>query len=554
MERDAALPLIARRIKRRAVRVSDQADTIRFLSRISGHRRAPVRRIDTHGAIVFLAGTRAYKLKRAVRFPYMDFSTPAKRLKACRAEVRLNRRTAPELYLGLAAVLDHAGRPTLGRVREPGAIPATERRHARDWVVVMKRFPADALYDRIASRGKLNAEEAEAIADAVARFHAESPKVRASPRSRSMRWVVDGNTAALAMRSPGLFSPSDVRALARRSAARLACVARLLAGRRRQGFVRRVHGDLHLRNICRLAGRPVLFDALEFDPRLATTDVLYDLAFLLMDMEHRHLRDAANRLFNRYLALSVDPGDAGPLKGLAALPLFLSARAAIRAHTEAAAADALPKASARAGRVEAKSYLRLADRLLTSSKPVLIAIGGLSGSGKTTLAHALAPSLGSAPGALVLRSDIVRKRLAGVDPLARLPPSVYEPDCTRAVYDALYRSAAVALGAGHSVIADAVFANPDERRAIAAVARRAGAPFVGLWLDAPEAILAARLNGRKNDASDATVRVLRHQLGYDIGPIAWARIAAKKGATAVAAHAQRTLEGRRAMEKTGQRY
>jgi aminoglycoside phosphotransferase family enzyme/predicted kinase len=533
----------------------DQAATIRFLSRPSAypHHHGAVRRIDTHGAVVFLVGARVYKLKRAVRLPYMDFSTPAKRFAVCRAEIALNRRTAPELYLGLAAVLERDSGLVLGRVREP-PVPASERQRARDWVVVMKRFPADALYDRIATRGRLDAEEAEAIAEVVARFHAACPPVRAPSRSRSLRWVVDGNTAALAARAPGLFAPSDVRTLARLSDASLARVSRLLAERRRQGYVRHLHGDLHLRNICRLDGRPVLFDALEFDPRLATTDVLYDLAFLLMDMEHRGLRDAANRLFNHYLALTVDPKRAAELKSLAALPLFLSARAAVRAHTEAAAADTQSRAvTSAAHRANARSYLRLAGRLLKPPKPVLIAIGGLSGSGKTTLARALAPQLGAAPGALVLRSDVLRKRLAGVDPLVRLPPSAYGPELTGAVYQVICRAATTALAAGHAVIADAVFAREDERRAIARAAGRLGIPFVGVWLDAPPAVMTTRLDARRNDASDATRSVLQQQLGYDLGSMTWTRIDAAEGTAAVAARTHRMLEAWLSMKRMGAR-
>jgi hypothetical protein len=321
----------------------------------------------------------------------------------------------------------------------------------------------------------------------------------------------------------------------------------MLAERRRRGYVRHLHGDLHLRNICRIDGRPVLFDALEFDPRLAIIDVLYDLAFLLMDMEQRGLGDAANRLLSRYLALSVEPKHPAALKGLAALPLFMSARAAIRAHVEAAAADAQVRAAqARAHRVAAKAYLRLAVRLLAPCKPMLVAVGGLSGSGKTTLARALAPDLGAAPGALVLRSDVIRKRLAGVDPLARLPVSAYGPASSHAVYQAMGRAATTALGAGHAVIADAVFAREGERRAIARVAERLKIPFVGLWLDAPRTVMAARLDARRNDASDATARVLDQQLGYDLGNLTWTRIDAATGAAAVARRARGLLlHGRR---------
>ncbi|HET9149398.1 MAG TPA: hypothetical protein VFO61_02870, partial [Alphaproteobacteria bacterium] len=225
-------------------------------------------RIDTHGAVVFLVGDRAYKLKRAVAFPYMDFSTLAKRLAACRAEVRLNRRTAPALYLGLRAILPRNGGLSLGPLRQPDAIPKAEKKRARDWLVAMKRFPADALYDRIARRRGLRADEIDAIAETVARFHALAPRIKAARRSHSLSHVVEGNLAEIGRRTPGLFAEEDVRELAHRSRAAVRRVRSVLAERRRAGFVRHGHGDLHLRNICAIDGRPVLFDALEFDPHL----------------------------------------------------------------------------------------------------------------------------------------------------------------------------------------------------------------------------------------------------------------------------------------------
>jgi predicted kinase len=189
------------------------------------------------------------------------------------------------------------------------------------------------------------------------------------------------------------------------------------------------------------------------------------------------------------------------------MPLFLACRAGIRAHTN-----------------KDKSYLNLADRLLATSPPRLIAIGGLSGSGKSTLAEALAPGIGTAPGAVVLRSDVIRKRLLGRDPEARLGPDGYRPEVTERVYEAIRTQAAAALGAGASVIADAVHARGGERSAIEAVARRAGVPFDGLWLEARPEVLASRVRERENDASDATVEVVRAQLSYDTGPIAWRRV------------------------------
>ena len=232
--------------------VGGQEDTLAFLGRPStyGRSRGRVQRIDTHGAVVFLAGRRAYKLKRAVKFPYMDFSTLAKRLAVCEAEVTINRRTAPKMYLGLMPVVARGAGLALGKLRQPGAISIADKAHACDWLVVMKRFPASALYDRIAVRRGLRADEAEAIAEAIVRFHDGAPKAIKRGQGRSLDWVVEGNLAEIGRRSPGLFARREVGKLARDLHDALRRARRLLAERRRVGLVRHVHGDLHLRNIC----------------------------------------------------------------------------------------------------------------------------------------------------------------------------------------------------------------------------------------------------------------------------------------------------------------
>ena len=231
-----------------------------------------------------------------------------------------------------------------------------------------------------------------------------------------------------------------------------AAVRGLLDRRRANGKVRRCHGDLHLRNICLFDDKPTLFDCLEFSDALASIDVLYDLAFLLMDLEHRGLAEFANVVLNRYLDLT------GEDDGLAAMPLFLSLRAAIRAHVTATAMDQAAAAERKQEpAAEARSYLSLAARLLRPRPRRLVAIGGLSGSGKSTLATALAPAIG----ARVLRSDVIRKRLFGVTPETRLPAHAYAAEISRLVYETLRQRAAAALASGYSVIIDAVSLKPE---------------------------------------------------------------------------------------------
>ena len=306
----------------------------------------------------------------------------------------------------------------------------------------------------------------------------------------------------------------------------------MLDRRRAAGKVRRCHGDLHLRNVCLFDGRPTLFDCLEFSDELASVDVLYDLAFLLMDLEHRGFADFSNLVLNRYLDLT------GEDDGLAAMPLFLSSRAAIRAHVTAAAMEraARPRAKPEMA-AEARSYLELAAQFLRPRSCRLVAIGGLSGTGKSTLTTALAPSLG----ARVLRSDVIRKRLFEVAPETRLPASAYTAQVSRRVYQTLCRKAANALAAGYSVIADAVSLKRGERQSFLTVAEAAGVPFAGIWLEAPPATMDRRLRARRYDASDASPEVLAQQLQQDPGTVEWVRIDAGAGPRVCLSTARRTL-------------
>ena len=486
----------------------DQSEAIAFLSRPDSYGVDAVERIETHASLVFLAGPCAYKLKRAVRFSYLDYSTLERREAACRAELALNRRTAPELYLEVRPI----GRGAAGGLVF-GGTPAI------DWVLVMRRFDQAELFDRMAERGALSATLMRDLGDRIAAFHDSADVTRDFGGAAGMDWMIDGNSRNLRLFGADWFPPADVDRLDRDSRSALAALATLLDRRRADGRVRHCHGDLHLGNICLHDGRPTLFDGIEFSDVIANVDVLYDLSFLLMDLEHRGLRPLANVLFNRYLDRR-DESD-----GLAALPLFLSIHAAIRAHVDAAAARRRDDAAVPL-HAEAGAYLDLALRLLRPAPRCLVAIGGLSGTGKSTLAQALAPDLGAAPGARLLRSDVLRKTMLGRPPEQRLPPDAYAPAVDARVYGGLRDAAHRVLGAGHSAILDAVHARPAERAAVASLAAELGVPFAGLWLEAPPSLLEARVDARRGDASDATAEIVRRQHGYDVGPMSWRRVAA----------------------------
>lgn len=487
--------------------VEDQSETIAFLE----EELKPERRIDTHGAVVFLCRERAYKLKRAVRFPYMDFSTEARRAAMCAAEIDVNRRSAPEIYLGIAPVMRRNGKLALGEVGE-----ASE--HAVDWLVVMRRFDEEGLLDRMAARGALTPELMAALGARVAAFHDGLPAIASgfcSPDDYRHSVAADVRQ----MREAGdRLDPPTSEALAEAMPRSLEPFLDLVARRVAAGAIRRCHGDLHLRNIVALDGQPVPFDAIEFSDKIANIDVLYDLAFALMDLARQGLGALANRLLNEWLWRVDELEGASHEEALALLPMFLARRAAIRAYVDSAVT-----AVSGADNAPARAYQKAALAFLQPAPPRLVAIGGLSGSGKTTLALKLAPEIGRSPGGIVVRTDVERKRQAGVPLEEPMPAGSYSPEASALVYAASMARAERVLRAGHSVVLDAVFARPEERAAAEALARKVGVPFHGIWLDVPKHVAQQRVTNRKGDASDATASVVERQFGYDLGAIDWER-------------------------------
>lgn len=505
---------------------NDQREIVEFLMSPATHVGERVERIDTHISIVFLAGSRALKLKRAVQFDYVDFSTLDRRHAACAAEVRVNQRAAPDIYRGVVAVT----RETNGSLALNGTGTPIE------WLVDMHRFDQVALLDRLAERDALDLQLMGPLAAAIARFHWAADRRADHGGCGGMAWVINGNAAGFTEQGRDILDRATCAELTTSAQRELTRHARLLDARRFGGFVRQCHGDLHLRNLVLLHGHPTLFDAIEFNDEIACVDVLYDLAFLLMDLWRRQLPQHANAVFNSYLA------ETGDLEGLPLLPLFLSCRAAVRAKTSATAARVQSDPRRRRElETMARAYLTMGVDLLRRAPAQLIAIGGFSGSGKSTLARSLAPSIGSVPGALLLRSDVIRKHLCCVDEFDHLGPQGYTADVTSRVYHALATHAHDAVTAGHSVIVDAVYARPADRAAIEAVAAEAGVPFTGLWLDAPAAVLTRRVDRREQDASDADANIVRQQLAQDVGTMGWLRINAVDTPSAVLAQVQSRL-------------
>ncbi|WFP65037.1 bifunctional aminoglycoside phosphotransferase/ATP-binding protein [Mesorhizobium sp. WSM4904] len=483
----------------------------------------PVEAIETHISRIFLVARRAFKLKRAVELPYVDFSTPELRLAACEKEVELNSRTAPGLYLGVHRITREGDRLALDG---PGDLV--------DAVIEMVRFDQSKLLDRMAGAGELTPALMTNVARMIARYHRSAEEIHAGSGSANIGGVLDINSAGFA--TSHVFDGREIETLDAAFRTALARHAGLLDRRETAGRVRRCHGDLHLRNICLFEGEPRLFDCIEFNDRIATVDVLYDLAFLLMDLWHRGFPQFANLVMNRYL------DDADDEDGFILLPFFMAVRAAVRAHVTATQVEEGSSDSAKLT-AEARSYFELARALLAEAPPRLVAIGGLSGSGKTTVAEALAAHIGAPPGARIVESDRIRKAMHGVAAETRLPDKAYRPGVSERVYRQIGWRAELILVEGGSVVADAVFDKPEDRDRIERAASEANAPFAGFWLSADPAVLWHRVSERKGGPSDATVDILSRQLQRDAGPLTWRKIEADRKIAEITAEVAAFVEG-----------
>lgn len=503
-----------------------QAEVIAFLSNgMNLPGCAPVKVIRTHAAIVFLSGPDAYKIKRDVRYDYLDFSTLQKRHDMLLRELELNAPTAPSIYRDVIAVTrDKAGQLHLG-----GDGVAVE------WVLRMHRFDACDELDEVVARGALDDPMAALLGEVVAQYHTGTePRTRIAGSELMLAILDELNTAFATMTD---ILDADQVARYRSDADRVfRHVMPILDARGDAGHVRRCHGDLHLRNIVLIDGVPTPFDALEFDETLGTCDVLYDLAFLLMDLRHKGLARAANIVLNSYLLRA---GCKDHYADLSILPLFQSVRAAILAMVAVQTARFNPDNDRLLP--EAREYLCSALAYLDPAPAQMIAVGGRSGTGKTVLAASLAPRIGAAPGAVHLRSDLERKALFAVSPLTRLPPSAYGAAVNARVYDIMRGKASDILSGGHSVIMDATWLNEDDRASLPDLARQAGARFIGLWLEADTAILEERVRTRRGDASDADAQVVRRQDAQGGIPASWTQVDASGSPDETCLRAQEIL-------------
>ena len=370
---------------------SDGQDAvIKFLSDPASYgAHGDIERIDTHCSIVFLTEDHAYKLKRAIRYASLDYTTAELRQTACETEIVLNRRTAPQLYVGVRSI----NRGPSGGLAFGGEGPAL------DHVVVMRRFAESGLFDRMAQMGTLTPELMHALGEAVARLHLIADKTPQHGGAEAIRRVITDNDRELAKVAAELDSAA-VGTLSSRARTALDALTTLLDKRRNAGKVRRCHGDLRLANICLYEGQPTLFDCIEFSDEIGCIDVLYDLTFLLMDLQLHGRGDLGNAIFNAYLDLAPESD------GLRALPLFLALRAATRSYALAGSAGRRTDPQEAAGLLAfARRHIDAGIKFLAPRHPVLIVLGGDRERGRTELAPSLASLAHPAPGARILRLD-----------------------------------------------------------------------------------------------------------------------------------------------------
>ncbi|OGT07582.1 MAG: aminoglycoside phosphotransferase [Gallionellales bacterium RIFCSPHIGHO2_02_FULL_57_16] len=466
------------------------------------HAVGKVQLAETHISWVLLTGDYAYKLKKPVNLGFLDFSTLALRQQACADEVRLNRRLAPDYYLGVVAITGSAAAPRINGQGE-----------AFEYAVKMRQFPPDATLDRIDARGELGVVQIDQLAARLAQFHlggcpvapANSlwgePDTIARPVTENFQLVherLDGTAEIRLLESLQNWSDAEHQRL-----------TPLMRERKKNGMVRECHGDLHLGNLAWAGGQLIIFDCIEFSPALRWIDVISEVAFCYMDLLHRQHRDLAFRFLNAWLEATSDYG------GMALLRYYTVYRAMVRAKVAAIRAGQETGAAAQASRAEVSGWLHLAERLTQIAPPQLRITHGLSGSGKTTQSQLLLQEQGM----VRLRSDVERKRLAGMavssDSGSSIETGLYTQDASRRTYAHLARLAESLLDAGWPVIVDAAFLKHWQRDLFRDIAMRRSVQFRILDIQADPATLHERIRLRTaqgKDASEADLRVLQHQI------------------------------------------
>ena len=489
-----------------ATSTNDQARLVRALMSpaLYGDWCASVRVLETHISYVLLTGRYAFKIKKAVNLGFLDFTTLAARRFYCERELHLNRRLAPALYVDVVAITGTAESPEIG-----GNGPALE------YAVQMLEFPQDALLTCVLKRGELTVDHVDALAATVAMFHQSHTGAASDSRIGSADQILElaeENFTEIARQLEAEADHREIGDVRRWTRCEFAARAPVFAARHRGGFVRECHGDLHLGNIALVEGAATVFDCIEFNDAMRWSDVMADVAFLVMDLQDRGRPDYAARFLNRYLELT------GDYDGLQVLRFYVVYRAVVRAKIACMRASQTDASDAReAHMAEYRDYLNLAKRYSESTTRGIVITRGPTGSGKTTLTQGLVDLLG----AVRIRTDVERKRLHGLTPLARsgsaLNAGLYATKETARTYSTIARLTRTVASAGYPVVVDGTFLQRRQREQFRAVAADATVPFVIVEFVAPQEMLRRRVCERHEgglDASEADVRVLKHQLEH----------------------------------------
>lgn len=453
------------------------------------HPAKTVRLIETHISWVLLAGRYAYKIKKALDLGFLNATTLESRRHYCAEELRLNRRLAPQLYLDVVAIGGSHTHP------EWNAQPAIE------YAVKMRRFASSKTWDCLVTRDAVDARHMDALATTLAHFHTQLPATTAD--TADIHSAITQNFSQLSGLLADAADLTTLSTLQQASKRAYRTCQQRLQERRIRGFVRECHGDLHLGNIVLIAGQPVPFDGIDFNPVLRYIDVMDEVAFLFMDLLHHQRPQLAYRFLNAYLELT------GDYAGVELLNFYCAYRATVRAKVCAIRANqaGITKHSKQIAITTCRNYLTLASECIAPRQPRLLITHGLPGSGKTTFAQAALERMG----AIRLRSDVERKRLFGLSALeeSHTDQDIYSADATQRTYAYLLTTARSLLSAGHTVIVDAAFLKHDEREMFRKLAAEIGAAFAIVSMQAGDATLCARILQRQHDASEANLDVLK---------------------------------------------
>jgi uncharacterized protein len=455
------------------------------------HPVGAVRLVETHISWVFLTGEFAYKVKRPVRYPFVDLRSPAQRAFFCAEELRLNRRFAADLYLEVCAVTLENGR---ARISGAGEVI--------DQAVRMRQFRLEDELGSLLGKSPLPAAELTDFGRDLAARHEQLPVAGSGQpwgRSEAVRAALWQNLIECLDAARSCDAPETVRALSDAYRARLASAAELLAGRREAGRVRECHGDLHAGNIVRYGGRLLAFDCMEFEPAFRWIDVAEEIACLYMDLLARQHPAHAQAFLGGYLF------ECGDYQACRLLRLYGTHRALVRAKVAALrAAEAAPGHERAGACAEYRRYAAAAQQMLAGERPLLVLMCGVAGSGKSWLAERLAPRLG----AIHLRSDVERKRIAGLAERQRsgspLREGLYSAGKSERVYERLRQCAADVLAGGLPVIVDATFQSREQRALLRTLAAECAVSLAVVFCHAPREVLEARVTARERAASDAS--------------------------------------------------